>query len=424
MKYYRQYSDWIKNHLAGIGLDNFWVNFFATVIDLILLVIICVLTFHLTKLLFIQGLKKLADKLKIPGREEFRTKKVIVPLAHITPAFVIKAFIPEVFESSPGYISFFSGLTDLYIIISVTVVLGRFISAVSAGLNKLPVFRDKPVKSYSQLIVIIIWLIAVVLVFSVILNKSPIYLLGALGAMTAVLLLVFKDTLLGFVASIQISAYDMMKPGDWITMPKHDADGDVISINLNTVVVRNFDKTIVMIPTYAFISESFRNWRGMVDSKGRRIKRSLYVNVNSIKFCTKEMLIKFREYELIREYIQIREKEIDEFNEERNINKSELINGRNLTNVGIFRKYIEAYLRNNPDIRQEKGYSLIVRQLEPTEKGLPLEIYAFTNTTDWVIYEAIQSDIFDHLLSSAKNFGLTLFQSPTGADIRALKEKE
>lgn len=154
-----------------------------------------------------------------------------------------------------------------------------------------------------------------------ILNKSPIYLLGALGAMTAVLLLVFKDTLLGFVASIQISAYDMMKPGDWITMPKHDADGDVISINLNTVVVRNFDKTIVMIPTYAFISESFRNWRGMVDSKGRRIKRSLYVNVNSIKFCTKEMLIKFREYELIREYIQIREKEIDEFNEERNINK-------------------------------------------------------------------------------------------------------
>lgn len=424
MDFYNQYRNILKTFFADQGYTPFWVKTLAISIDILSLTLLCVIVFYITKVIFMRGLRKIAYRFNIPGKEDFEKKKVIAPLAHITPAFVIKAFVPLIFENSPGYISFFLGLTNIYIIIAITIVLGRFVSAIGGGIGKLPLFRDKPVTSYSQLIIVIIWIVALIMTFAILLNQSPIYLLSALGAMTAVLILIFRDTILGFVASIQISAYDMIKPGDWITMPKHDADGDVIAINLNTVKVRNFDRTIVMIPSYSFISESFRNWRGMVDSKGRRIKRSLFINVGSIKFCTKEMIEKFKKYELIRDYIISREEEIEKFNATRKIDKAELLNGRNMTNVGIFRKYIEEYVKSNDNIRKDPGFTLMVRQLEPTDRGLPLEIYAFTTVTDWVIYESIQADIFDHLLSSVGDFGLTLFQNPTGMDIRALKPKD
>lgn len=423
MDLYNQYRDWLISFFTEQGYSIFWVKFLATTVDVLSVAILCVLVYFITKTIFVKGLKKIANKFNIPGKEDFEKRKVIAPLAHITPAFVIKAFIPLIFENSPGYIPFFTGLTDIYLIASITVVIGRFISAIGGGLGKLKLFEDKPVTSYSQLIIIIIWIVSIILILAILLNKSPVYFLSAFGAMTAVLILIFRDTILGFVASIQISAYDMIRPGDWITMSKHDADGDVIAINLNTVKVRNFDRTIVMVPTYAFISESFRNWRGMVDSHGRRIKRSLFINVGSIKFCTREMLDKFKKYDLIKEYIESREHEIESFNENRKVDKSELINGRNMTNIGIFRKYVEQYLKNNPNIRTESDFTLMVRQLEPTDKGLPLEVYAFTTTTNWVEYENIQADIFDHLLSSVKDFGLTLFQNPTGMDIRSLKDK-
>jgi miniconductance mechanosensitive channel len=255
------------------------------------------------------------------------------------------------------------------------------------------------------------------------LGKDPTVLIAGLGAMAAVLLLVFKDTILGFVASIQLSANDMLKIGDWIEMPGHRADGTVIDITLNTVKVQNWDRTITTIPTYALVSESFNNWKGMEESGGRRIKRAVYLDVTTIKFCDKDMLDRFAKFELIRDYVLGREAEILEHNKNLNITEEDIISGRRQTNVGIFRKYLENYLRSKPGIRQDMTF--LVRQLQPTDKGLPIEIYVFSRETAWVNYENLQSDIFDHIFAVVPEFGLKIFQAPTGNDIRmAVRENK
>jgi miniconductance mechanosensitive channel len=236
-----------------------------------------------------------------------------------------------------------------------------------------------------------------------------------LGAMTAVLLLVFKDTILGFIAGIQLVANDMVRPGDWIEMPKYGADGDVIEITLNTVKICNFDKTITTIPTYSLISDSFKNWRGMSDSGGRRIKRSIFIDVSSIRFCSPEMIERFAGVEHIKDYVAEKQGQLAEYNRTHEVDESLPLNGRRMTNVGTFRAYLEAYLRRHPKIHNEMTF--LVRQLPPTEKGLPIEIYVFSNDQEWVAYEAIQSDIFDHIFASLAVFDLRPFQNPTGHDI-------
>ena len=291
-------------------------------------------------------------------------------------------------------------------------VLVKTLKALEEFSTRVPYFKDKPIRSYVQLANIMIYVVAAILIFATILNRDPFALLGALGALTAVLMLVFKDTILGLVASIQLSSHDMVRVGDWVSMPKYGTDGDVLEITLNTVKIQNWDKTISTIPTYAFISGSFKNWRGMTDSKGRRIKRSLNINMTSIRFCTDEEITHYKTVELLKDYIESIQSEIATHNDTNRHDKSSLLNGRNLTNIGLFREYARQYLMANENLR--KDLTLMVRQLEPTENGLPIEVYCFSNNIEWVEYERIQADIFDHLLSSISNFDLEIFQNPTG----------
>ncbi len=269
-------------------------------------------------------------------------------------------------------------------------VLFALLKVCELVLSQHPAFKDKPLTSYFQLIRILLYIVAVILVLSVILGKSPAYFLSAFGAMTAILLLVFKDTILGLVASVQMSSNDMVRVGDWVEMPKFNADGDVTDINLNTVKVQNFDKTITTIPTYYFITDSFKNWRGLQQSGGRRIKRAIFIDVNSVKLVDPEMREKFKRYQLITDYIENRQKEIEAYNINEQIDTSFLINGRRMTNLGVYRRYIGSYLKNHPSVKQDM--TIMVRQLANEYKGVPLEIYCFTNTTNWGEYEAIQAD--------------------------------
>jgi len=257
-------------------------------------------------------------------------------------------------------------------------------------------------------------------IIAIIIGKNPMSLLVGLGASAAVLMLVFKDTILGLVASVQLSANNMVKPGDWIEMPSRNADGTVLEITLNTVKVQNWDRTISTIPTYAMVSESFHNWKGMEESDGRRIKRSVFIDKKSVSFCSDEMLERFRKIHILKEYIDEKTAEIKQYNEERGIDSSIPVNGRRLTNIGVFRKYMELYLKNNPKINQEA--TCMVRQLQPTERGIPMEIYCFSNEKTWVLYEGVQADIFDHVFAIVPEFGLKLFQNPSGDDFRALTQ--
>ena len=274
-------------------------------------------------------------------------------------------------------------------------------------------YSDKiNIKSYFQILRLVLNLFGLIIVVSIFSGQSPFYLLSGLGALTAVLMLVFKDTILSFVSSIQISSNDLFKVGDWVEAPQFGADGDVIDIGLHTIKIQNWDKTISIIPTHKLIDSSFKNWRGMSDSGGRRIKRSINIDINSIKFCNHELIEKFKAVNIISEYINTKLSEIDSHNAD--LNSTSLINGRALTNIGTYRAYIKAYLKNNKHIHNDMTF--LVRQLSPTEKGLPIEIYVFSNNTNWIEYEEIQSDIFDHLLSVLNQFELQIYQYPSGSD--------
>jgi miniconductance mechanosensitive channel len=274
-----------------------------------------------------------------------------------------------------------------------------------------------------QVAKIIIHSVGGILILSLIIGKSPTAILASLGALAAVLILVFRDTLLGFVSSIQLSANKMVKPGDWISMPERNADGIVLEITVNTVKIRNWDKTISTIPTHALINESFQNWKGMEESKGRRIARSIHIDIKSIEFCTEEMLERFKKFKLIRDYINQKQEEIEAFNKAQGITDDDTVSRRRLTNVGVFRKYVETYLEKHPKIHPgELPYIIMVRHLQPTERGLPIQIYVFSKEQQWKRYEQVQADIFDHILAVVPEFDLRIFQNPSGDDFRNLKK--
>jgi miniconductance mechanosensitive channel len=277
--------------------------------------------------------------------------------------------------------------------------------------------KRMPIKGFIQIIKILVALMGIITILAVVLKKDPSNLIAGMGAMTAVLLLIFKDSIMGFVAGIQLSTNKMVHIGDWIEMGKFGADGDVIDITLTTVKVQNWDKTISTIPAYALISDSFKNWRGMSEAEGRRIKRSVNIDMNTIKFCTNEMLEKFRRFGLISGYLGEKQKELAGFNAANKIDDSEMVNGRRITNIGTFRAYVAAYLRCHPKVN--KDMTFIIRQLEPTSKGLPIQIYVFCTDKAWANYEGIQSDIFDHILAIVPEFELKVFQQPAGADFNS-----
>ncbi len=340
---------------------------------------------------------------------------VIVRFSHIVPAAVIQVFSPAIFGIGTGTTEFFNTVVDLYLIVIILFVIDGALNFMRSVWERGSIGRRYPAKSFVQAAKLVINLIGLVFLISVLLNKSPLVLFSGLGAVTAILLLIFKDAILGLVAGFQLSINNMVTVGDWISMPARGADGDVIDVSLTTVKVQNWDKTITTIPTYALISDSFTNWRGMSEAGGRRIKRSLSVDLRTIQFADEELLNRFRRIRLLREYLDAKLEEIQKYNKDVGEDLQELINGRRLTNIGTFRAYCLAYLRKHPKVRQDM--TLMVRQLAPNEHGLPIEIYVFSSDTAWVNYEGIQGDIFDHLLSILPEFKLSAYQAPSGADL-------
>ncbi len=410
---------WMTDWLINLGVTESLVPLVALFLDTSILVLVAILADVLTKRLVLPMIERIVRRSRTTFDDIFFEKKVFDALAHIAPAIVIRIGAPLVFNEFPDFLTTLYKVIEVYIIIIVVLVIGSFLDALLELSQRSKFFRDKPVLSYVQLGKLISYLVAAIMIFSTIFNKSPLVVFSALGAVAAVLIFVFKDTILGLVASIQISANDLLRVGDWVSMEKYSADGDVVKITLNSIIVQNWDKTISTIPSYAFVSDSFKNWRGMSESGGRRIKRTLNLSISSIQFCDQQMLDRFSKFQLLEDYVEERSAEILRYNEDRKVNKTYPLNGRHLTNVGVFREYAERYLKANKNIRSDM--TLMVRQLGSSELGVPLEIYCFTNTIEWIPYENIQSDIFDHLLAAAALFDLDVFQSPSGKDFGRLK---
>ena len=399
-----------------LGMNLIFSESIAYIILMIIIVLSSFLVDKLVKGILLQSLESLVEKSKSNWDDYLIEHKVIAAIAHIVPVFIVFHFLPIVFVDFPKLILFFDRLEHVLIILVCMIVIFRLLNTLKSILDEFKSFADKPIESFIQLAKIIIGILLGVFILSILVNKSIAYFFGAFGAMSAVLILVFKDSILGFIASIQLSANDMIKKGDWVQMDKYGADGNVEEINLTTVKIKNWDKTVTTVPTYAFISDSFKNWRGMEETGARRIARSILINQNSVKFATPEMIESFKKIHILKDYIEEKEKELKEYNEQQNIDTSHVSNGRRLTNIGTFRAYLTRYLKNHPKI--DKSQTLIVRQMQPTENGLPIQIYAFSSDIAWVNYEAIQSDIFDHTMAVAPQFGLEIFQHPSGADFR------
>ena len=341
-------------------------------------------------------------------------RKVFHRLAYLAPSYVIYKLMPAVLVEYSSVAALISVATSVYFVFVVAMVIDSIIDTVMDVYRAFPVSRQIPIQSFGQVAKLLTYFFAIITIVSLIIGESPIKLFAGLGAMTAVLMLVFKDPILGFVAGIQLSYNKMVGLGDWVEIPQHNADGDILEIGLTTVKVQNFDNTITTVPTQSLINESFKNWRGMQESGGRRIKRAIYIDVNSIGFCDQERLTRFSKIDYISEYIETKNQELMEHNAKHVANVESPVNGRRFTNIGTFRAYILAYLQNHDQINKE--LTILVRQLAPTEAGLPLEIYAFSAEKNWIKYEAIQADIFDHLFAVAREFDLRIFQQPTGAE--------
>src|SRR5690606_13792661 len=318
---------------------------------------------------------------------------------------------PIVFKDYPTFEAPIETVLKIYGIVLFIWILRSILKTLEAYFKTKPRLKDKPIDSYIQVVMLIVWIVGIASCFVLITGISFWKFFTTLGAASAILLLIFKDTILGFVASIQVAVNDTIRIGDWITMEKYGADGDVIEINLNTVQVQNFDKTITNIPTYALLSDAFKNWRGMNQSGGRRIKRAILIKTASIKYLSKELVENLKSIQLITEYLNTRQNDIDNYNTQHNIDKSLLINGRNLTNFGVFRKYIQEYIENHSAIN--KSMTIMTRQLAPTAQGIPLEIYAFSSDQRWENYEYIMADIFDHCLAAIPYFELEVFAFST-----------
>ena len=389
-----------------------------TLILVLAAAVILYVVWRVSKWLLLRWIPKATKRTKTEWDDIILNNRVIAAIALLIPVMLLDYLAPSIFAGIWQVIPFVKGTTDVIMVFTVAWIVASVFNSVNEILAGNPDFVDKPIGSFTQLGKIFVYSIASVLAISIVFDKSPIYLLSGFGAVAAVVLLVFKDSILGFVASIQLSANNMVQVGDWVTVPKYNADGDVLEINLTTIKVQNFNLTITTIPTYAFVADSFTNWRGMEMSNGRRIKRAIHIQMNSIKFCNAETLERFQKIQLVSEHIVKRQAEIDLYNKEHKVDGSVMANGRKLTNIGVFSVYLENYLMSNPNINQKM--TIMVRQLSPAVSGLPLEIYAFSIHKDWKVYEGVISDIFDHVIAAASEFDLNIFENPTGTDFQKL----
>ncbi len=410
--------EFIENGLTQWGIDPFYSSGLKFVVIVMVLFVICFLSDLVAKKVLLGAIKKLAIKSKTDWDDLFIEKKVFHNIAHLVPALVLESLIPSFFQGHQYWVDLGLKASHIYLMVGIIIVVVSVISVIQVLVSRHPSMKNKPTESYAQLIRIVVYIVGGIYLISILLDRSALGIFSALGAMSVVLMLVFKDTILGFVASIQIAANNMVRVGDWVEFPKYGTDGDVIEIKLQTIKVMNWDKTISTVPTYAFVSDAFKNWRGMEDSGGRRIKRSINIDMNSIQLCDQKMLSRFKKIQYIREYIEKKEKEVSASNQEHQVSTESIVNGRAISNMGTFRAYVHAYLNHNMQLN--KDMTFLVRQLQPSEKGLPLEIYVFSKEKRWAYYEDIQADIFDHILSVVKEFDLQVFQSPSGADFRNL----
>jgi len=412
-------TQWMNNLLRLLGLTPEEANSLDQWVIFGLIIGTALLIDYTCRLILLKVVKKIVTKTKATWDDIVFDEKVMTKLCHIVAPVLIYFFFPIAFPKSSELYTLILKTTEIYIIAVTMRFIVTFCTAIYIVYNENEKYHDRPLKGLLQTAQVIVFFIGGILIISVLFDKSPASLLAGLGASAAILILVFKDSIMGFISGIQLSANNMLRPGDWITMPKYNADGIVLEVTLNTVKVRNWDNTITTLPPYALVSDSFQNWRGMHESGGRRVKRSINIDMNSVRFCTLEVLEKFRKISLIKEYIEETEEELKAYNQERGVDDSVLVNGRRQTNLGVFRAYLERYLRNLSSVNQDM--TLMVRHLQPTEKGIPLELYFFTYSKESAVYEQIQADVMDHVLAVVSEFDLAVFQSPTGADFRSIK---
>jgi len=406
--------DMIRDWFEAQGWAAWSVEYAAWTATALIVILLAILTNLITRRVLLSVLSILIKKSKTKWDDALLERRVLHRAAHVAPALIFY-WLAGAF---PPVEDLITRLAMVYMLAMGGLVISALMNAFVDVYRTTEGARNRPIKGFVQLGQILLVVVIVILNIAVLFEQSPVALLGGLGAMTAVLILVFKDTILSLVASFQISSSKTVRLGDWIEMPKYGADGDVIDVSLHSIQVQNWNKTISTIPTYAFISESFKNWRGMEESGGRRIKRAISIDLNSIKFCNVEMIERFSGFAYITDYIRDKKTELAEHNAKHNVDTAYLVNGRHLSNVGTFRAYVEAYLKNHPKIH--KDMTFLVRQLPPSEYGLPLEIYVFSNIQAWAEYEAIQADIFDHLLAVLPLFDLRVYQRPSGHDLSAL----
>jgi miniconductance mechanosensitive channel len=404
--------------MAGIDLHPL----IAMAIALVLLLFTALFANYVVKALLLRGLNRVLAFTAYGRDPELRRQGFVERLSNIMPALVVYAGIPLVPGLPAFLVSVVQNVASAFMILTVAMSIGAAFNIVETIYHRRPEARLKPIKGYVQVVKIVVYVIAALLMIATLIDRSPVILLSGLGAMAAVLILVFQDTLLSLVAGIQISSTDMVRVGDWIEMPGLNADGDVIEIALHTVKVQNFDKTITTVPIRKLVTDPFKNWRGMQESGGRRIKRALHLDQNSIRFLPPKELARLGAVGLLSDYLENKCDELARWNETLGESAKVPANTRRFTNIGTFRAYVQNYLSNHPGIH--RGMTTMVRQLEPGTEGLPLEIYCFTNTVAWAEYEGIQADIFDHLLSILPEFDLRVFQNPAGTDLRVFSDRE
>lgn len=401
------------NWLEELGIPNGTAVYAANAIMVCAIALLSVAVNFIAKKIVLNIITRYINNNRYQWDNVILERKVFHKLSHVFPALVIYYSAPLF----PTYQHLIEKGVGIYIIVMALLVVNALLTSINDIYTTYEISKARPIRGYIQVVKIFIFIIGGILLISSLIGQSPLILISGIGALSAVTMLVFKDSILGLVAGVQLTANDMVRVGDWIEMPKYGADGDVIDISLNTVKVQNWDKTITTIPSYALISDSFKNWRGMQSSGGRRIKRFVCIDTSSIVMCSPEMVEKFKNIHYLQDYITAKELEIERYNEENRVNRSITVNGRAMTNIGVFRIYIQRYLDNHPKIH--KGMTSMVRQLQPVESGLPLEIYAFTNDIAWAAYEGIQADIFDHIFAVAPQFGLRISQNPTGYDLKS-----
>ncbi len=405
-----------QNWLTDLGLSQATSFYISQALTLTGVLLLSYLVNLIARKIFLVRLTRLIQKSRFKWDDIFLEKKIFNRLFYLVPALVIYFFA----SALPSLEVWIQRITLTYMMGIGLLALDSFLNSWITLYNTFEISKERPIKGYIQILKIFLYTTGAIFILATLMDRSPWGFISGLGAMTAILLLVFKDSILGLVASFQFVANKMVSLGDWIEMPKYGADGDVIDITLQTVKVRNWDKTITTIPSYALISDSFKNWSGMQESGGRRIKRAIYIDMNSIKFCTQKMLQRYERFHYITDYIRSKSAEIEAYNQKHNID-SEDVSGRRMTNIGTFRAYISAYLKNHPKIHTDMTF--LVRHLALTEHGLPIEIYVFSNDQVWANYEAIQADIFDHILSVIPEFDLRVFQNPTGYDFRMAAQR-